>query len=231
MRTLGERAFAQRLAELARTEDDLDGVLSLRGDPVAQCVLCGKRGWLLVTAYGMCKACGPDVFEKATAQLAAIKEAEKAARRVKTLDSRVDYYGRMLAAFEPILEWEMKGVQLAPTNLETGVQTGTTWAKELDELRRSWDDDIVEEMEAEAKDAEQRASAALTPRKRARALEGMLERVRYFRQKMSAPSRLDAVEARLARAVFGAPYRFCSKPVPDSEQSCPACGASSSAPE
>jgi hypothetical protein len=46
-------------------------------------------------------------------------------------------------------------MRLDPVSAHDGVQ-------EFEACRRSWDDDIVEELEAEAKDAEQRAAAAMT---------------------------------------------------------------------
>ena len=194
---------------------------------MAQCVECGRRSWSLTVSGGLCPTCMPVVLAKAAAYVETVSGEVKASKRVKTIDSIVEHYDRMIAAFQPLIEWEKKGVAITPSDPDTGINTGRTFEQELLYRRRLLDDDIVQELEAEAKDAGQRAAAALNPKKRARALEGALERVRYFKQKMLNPRPLEAIDERLARALLGEPCRFCGQPLTYPRQPCPGCGATS----
>ena len=87
------------------------------------------------------------------------------------------------------------------------------------------DDDIVEFLEAEARDAEAKASATRSSTKKRQILERMAERVRYFKLKMLAPHQLDALEARVSEtAAVEARCGYCDQPRGPGKQ-CRFCGA------
>jgi hypothetical protein len=122
-----------------------------------------------------------------------IEKIDKAIRRVKTLDSRVEHHERKLRLFQPFIDLEAKGVPIT-LGKKPLVQA-------IRSVRDAMDGHIVEELAAEVEDAEQRAAATTVRKKKEGALRDALERVLYFKQKMLVPARIAELEKRVGDAI------------------------------
>jgi hypothetical protein len=194
---------------------------------MATCLLCEKSGWLLSITGGACPACIPAVLDRFDATTKGFADAARAGNRSKMLDTRMEHWERALRVFEQLTAWEKRGISVDAILRTRHARLSVSIADWLLQQRETIDGEVVEAIELEMEDALQRARAAATPKRAEQALSKTLERIRYFKQKMTRPERLDSAQAKLASfgAVTVVTCTYCGGPV--TEGHCHKCGASS----
>jgi hypothetical protein len=158
---------------------------------MAQCKWCESSGFFLsVDAYGLCRDCQPHLLE-ISSRAQVLADSMRLAKIGKTFDTRLSRCGVAIEQAEALLKFELKGVG-------TVSPSPSVILAEYRPLRTNL---IIEEAEAVAAKAFEKAGVATSTKAKERALSAGLLKVREVAQHLEDRSRAEGLEQRLRREI------------------------------